>query len=70
MPERSIVRENLMTRPGYMPYCGEDRCFRRVRFDGNQFFCTCGWRSSYEPEFIDEYKARWDRSDQPPALEP
>jgi rubredoxin len=58
----SLVRHNLMTRQGYSPYCGGERCrtMPRTRFDGEQFVCpTCGWRSSFEPEFIAAYKAHW-----------
>lgn len=61
----SIVRENLMTRPGYAPYCGGDRCPQRnprARFNGEQFCCSaCGWKSSFEPEFIAQYKAKWSK---------
>jgi hypothetical protein len=56
----STVRENLLTRRGYTPYCGNQRClFRMPRtiFNGTQFACQCGWRSSFEPEFIERYKA-------------
>lgn len=56
----SIVRENLLTRPHYTPYCGNASCvFRMPRsiFDGSQFACRCGWRSGFEPEFIEQYKA-------------
>jgi len=55
----SIVRENLMSRPGYAPFCGGDQCGTALRskFDGEQFTCYCGWRSSFEPEFMAEYKA-------------
>ncbi len=55
----SIVRHNLMTRPGYTPYCGADRCphrWPRTEFNGSQFVCSCGWSSHFEPEFIAEYK--------------
>lgn len=59
----SIVRDNLMNRPGYAPYCGAaEHCtfgMPRTRFDGEQFVCRCGWRSSFEPEFISEYKKKW-----------
>lgn len=57
----SVVRENLLTRPGYTPYCGSESCrFRmpRTTFDGYQFCCPCGWKSGFEAEFIEEYKAR------------
>jgi hypothetical protein len=58
----SIVRNNLMTRPGYAPYCGNTNCrtMPRAPFNGSQFQCpTCGWQSSFEPEFIAEYKSKW-----------
>lgn len=57
----SIVRDNLLSRPGYVPYCGAQRCARhwpRTWFNGEQFQCSCGWRSSFEAELIDEYKRR------------
>lgn len=59
MSELSIVRQNMLTRPGYTPYCGVVRCphgWPRTRFDGSQFKCVCGWRSTFEPEFIEKYK--------------
>lgn len=58
----SIVRDNLMNRPGYTPYCGNEHCILsmpRTKFDGGQFRCRCGWKSSFEPEFIAEYTAKW-----------
>lgn len=58
----SVVRDNLMTRPGYSPYCGTHLPAwqaPRTRFNGQQFECTCGWTSSFEPEFIEAYKAKW-----------
>lgn len=57
----SVVRENLMTRPGYTPYCGAERCpyhMPRTKFTGTQFKCECGWRTSFEPEFIEQYRQR------------
>ncbi len=51
----SIVRENILTRPGYTPYCGNEKCryhWPRTEFKRGQFECRCDWRSSYEPEFI------------------
>jgi hypothetical protein len=57
----SIVRDNLLKRPGYVPYCGADDCrhrWPRTEFDGSQFKCRCGWRSGYEAEFIAEYKSK------------
>lgn len=58
--DESVVRQNLMTRPWYTPYCGA-MCVMmpRTKFDGEQFKCPdCGWRSAYPPEVIHEYKAR------------
>lgn len=58
-PNTSIVRENLLTRRGYTPYCGNIRCstgMPRTRFNGSQFQCSCGWTSQYEAEFIEKYK--------------
>lgn len=56
----SIVRENMLKERGYVPYCGGQHCTRmpRAPFDGSQFRCpACGWRSAFEPEFIEQYKA-------------
>lgn len=57
----SIIRENLMTQPGYTPYCGAmgDCEYRmpRTSFDGEQFVCRCGWRSGFDAKFIEQYKA-------------
>jgi len=59
----SIVKENLMTRIGYTPYCGkEGKCFYqwpRMEFDGKQFFCRCGYRTQFPEEFIQKYKEKW-----------
>ena len=56
----NIVRDNLMARSGYKPYCGGDcRAMPRAQFDGEQFKCECGWRSQFSADFIAEYKARW-----------
>ena len=58
----SIVRENLLTRPGYAPYCGNFDCHLRMprtRFDGQQFVCACGWKSEFPADFIAEYKSKW-----------
>lgn len=57
----SIVRENLMSVPGYTPYCGDFDCrFRmpRTSFDGEQFVCMCGWRSGFPVDFIEQYKQK------------
>ena len=58
----SIVRDNLMTREGYSPYCGNVNCSEmpRTNFNGEQFECfLCGWVSSFDKEFIEQYKAKW-----------
>ncbi len=58
----SLIRDNLMNREGYSPYCGNDKCYYhwpRTTFDGEQFKCKCGWRSGFDTEFIDQYKAKW-----------
>ncbi len=54
----SIVRENLLNRKGYTPYCGSScRGMPRTRFNGSQFECPeCKWVSGFEPEFIQQYK--------------
>lgn len=56
----SVVRNNLLSEPGYTPYCGGETCrvMPRTFFNGEQFQCpSCGWKSSFEPEFIEIYKA-------------
>jgi hypothetical protein len=56
----SIVRNNMLTRPGYTPYCGAETCrwhWPRTTFNGKQFKCQCGWQTSIEPEFIAKYVA-------------
>jgi hypothetical protein len=60
MSEISTVRRNLLTEKGYAPYCGNETCrahWPRTEFKRDQFECVCGWRSSFEPEFIDKVKA-------------
>lgn len=57
----SIVRENMMQRKGYTPYCGNDKCktIPRTRFNGKQFVCQhCGWKSQFEQDFIAAYVAK------------
>jgi len=61
----SLVRANLMTRPGYSAYCGSETCriMPRTKFTGTQFHCPCcGWESGFPEEFINEYKAKWSLS--------
>jgi hypothetical protein len=59
----SIVRDNLMTRQNYAPYCGNADCrglMPRSTFNGEQFACrACGWVSQFPSDFIAEYKAKW-----------
>lgn len=57
----SLIRENLLTYPGYAPYCGDVDCrlgMPRTQFNGQQFTCTCGWVSRFDAAFIAEYKAK------------
>lgn len=61
MQETTLVRENLMTRPGYQPYCCECSSLVRAKWDGEQFKCACGWRSSFPSDFIARYKAKWPK---------
>lgn len=58
----SLVRENLMSREGYSPYCGGENCriMPRTIWNGEQFEChSCGWKSQFPADFIAEYKAKW-----------
>lgn len=56
----SIVRSNLLSQHHYAPYCGKDYCgarWPRMVFNGHQFQCACGYKTTFEPEFIEQYKA-------------
>lgn len=58
----SLIRDNLMTRPGYSPYCGSEHCSHgmpRTHYIDKQFQCGCGWRSGFDIEFIRQYEAKW-----------
>jgi hypothetical protein len=61
----SIVRHNLLTIKNYSPYCIECRAMDRMKFINNQFQCKCGYRTSFENEFIEELKKfrgeKWKR---------
>lgn len=64
----SIVRDNLMNREGYTPYCGDMNCrhhMPRTHWTGQQFKCACGWQSSFPDDFIAEYKAKWHKGEKP-----
>jgi hypothetical protein len=64
-PAISIVRENILTRPGYSPYCGAARCPRgwpRTEFKRDQFECVCGWRSQFEDGFVTSAREALTRS--------
>jgi hypothetical protein len=56
----SIVRNNLLTRKHYTPYCGDPHCkgnMPRLQFIKDQFECfSCGYRTKFEPEFIEQFK--------------
>lgn len=60
----STVRENLLSRKGYTPYCGGEKCSRMPRtiFNGEQFTCRdCGWKSNFPKDFIEKYKRHKDK---------
>lgn len=60
MAEETIVRENLMTREGYSPYCPNCLVMPRTFFNGTQFQCPhCGWISQFPEDFIERYKKKW-----------
>lgn len=55
----SIVRDNLLNRKNYTPYCGRENCrdrWPRLVFNGEQFECSCGYCTNFEKEFIEKYK--------------
>jgi len=54
----SLIRDNLMSRPNYTPYCGNNACrlnMPRTHFKDNQFQCNCGWKSEFDQIFINQY---------------
>jgi hypothetical protein len=68
----SIVKDNLMSRKGYTPYCGSELCkprtssspdrWPRTKFNGEQFECPkCGWISCFPIQFIKEYIIKWNK---------
>lgn len=66
--ENTIVRNNLMERDGYAPYCGENyhkcRTMPRTKWDKdlNQFKCpNCGFVTEFPEDFIKRYKERWGK---------
>lgn len=61
----SIVKQNLMSDPGYTPYYGSDRCLfgmPRTKYKNGQFHCMCGWVSEIDAEFMAEYKKKWNKA--------
>lgn len=71
MRQQSIVRQNLLNCIGYTPYCGNSLTLNAVGGCSNprthwfgeigQFIChECGWVSSFDEEFINEYKKKWN----------
>lgn len=57
----SLIRDNLMTREGYSPYCGSPTCkyhWPRTHFIRGQFRCACGWASEFDEAFIKQYKQK------------
>lgn len=55
----SIVRNNLMKRPNYAPYCMGCSSMTRMSWDGEQFKHPCGARTTFPIDFIELYKERW-----------
>lgn len=58
----SLIQNNLMTKPGYTPYCGGFGCRTQPRtvFKDGQFECpACKWRSQHNRAFIYEYVNKW-----------
>lgn len=61
MKEITIVRENLMNNKNYSSYCGAVSCIYRMPrtlWNGEQFECKCGWKSSFPEDFISRYKEK------------
>jgi hypothetical protein len=54
----SIVRNNLMKRPGYAPYCMGCSSMSRMVWDGEQFTHPCGTRTEFPADFIAQFKVR------------
>ena len=60
----SVVRNNLMSEKYYTPYCGSSECSYgkpRTKWMNGQFMCSCGWMSSFDQEFIKEYREKWKK---------
>jgi len=68
----NTVRTNLMNEQCYTGYCGNswdeqkkkgcDMPRTRWVSELNQFSCPkCGWVSQYPSEFIERYKAKWNK---------
>ena len=63
LTEKTLIRQNLMTREGYSPYCGNALCsagMPRTKFKNGQFRCSCGWASQFEDSFIQRYLKQWN----------
>lgn len=66
----SQVRYNLLTQPGYTPYCGGEYSvcgLPRLTWNGKQFGCRCGFTTKFDDEFIEAYRtyrASWQGSPQ------
>lgn len=68
----SIVRTNLMNEPNYSGYCGNSWVEQKKKGcdmprtkwspELNQFVCPkCGFVSAFPKDFIDRYKAKWNK---------
>jgi hypothetical protein len=57
----STVRNNLMKRPNYSPYCGVGTCMMRLSWNGAQFQCARhkDYVTNFPDDFIKKYSDRW-----------
>lgn len=60
----STVRRNLMSWPGYAPYCLDCSAVHRLTWTPSldQFKCgSCGFTTTFPAEFIAIYKEKWNK---------
>lgn len=60
----SIVRQNLMSQPGYAPYCLECSTMARLTWTPrlSQFKCgSCGFVTKFPADFLAVYKEKWNK---------
>jgi hypothetical protein len=60
MSEATLIRQNLMDRENYSPYCMDCSTMARTFWNGSQFECSCcGWVSEFPSDFIERFKVKW-----------